>query len=311
MKYPVIALLILTSAVQDVLSFPISLSYPISPRPLRQLVAESEYIVIGHVLEVTQKAATKKNPYSQTIAKIAVREVLQGKIKEKIIEVPFAANIICPAPSVYIPHTDVLTFLDKQDNKYVTHALSYGTKNVDQKGLALYKQRIAEIQKILSINDIDTKFVETVEWLVKCAEQEATRWEGAYELSPESHFISFYSRSEHQPFKYLLTSEQKSRLKAALLNTITPSYADLGLIDLVYTESDRDVYNYMIGMLRKLSTEDLWIAHEYMRRLLLEKPASPELKKIIDTYEENQFKNDDNGEQLRTLVSDFIAAIEK
>ena len=57
----------------------LSLAYPIEPRPLRKLVMESEYIVVGHVLE-NRSAKQKDNSWDRVIAKIMVIEVLQGII---------------------------------------------------------------------------------------------------------------------------------------------------------------------------------------------------------------------------------------
>jgi hypothetical protein len=40
--------------------------------------------------------------------------------------------------------------------------------------------------------DEDQEFEKTVDWLVKCAENEYTQWEGTFELSPEVIFMSSY-----------------------------------------------------------------------------------------------------------------------
>ena len=46
---------IITASIILVLFFEPASSYPIDPRPLRKLIMESEYIVIGHVLEVKER----------------------------------------------------------------------------------------------------------------------------------------------------------------------------------------------------------------------------------------------------------------
>lgn len=300
---------IITASIILVLFCEPASSYPIDPRPLRKLIMESEYIVIGYVLEVEERKEKKDSFGPSSVARIAVREVLQGNIKGQIIEVPFHANFICPAPAVYVPKTDVLAFLDKRKGQYYTHALSYGAKTMSTDQLEIYKNRIVEMQKILTITDVDRKFVETIEWLVKCAEHVATRWEGVYELSPESDFMSYYSRSEHPPFKYLITPEQKQRLKTALLNTTELGYGDFGLVDLVYVGNEDEIYQYLLSGLKKLPDDRMWMAEDYMMRLLYRK-NSPELENLLNEYSDKRF-DDDKARELKSIVSSFIVEIEK
>src|SRR5688572_31974676 len=89
-------------------------SYPISPRPLRKLIIESEFIVAGHVKDVRSSEKKKEKEYwGGYIAEIVIMEVLQGQIKETSIEVAFNPNYICPQPARYKKDTDVLVFLKK------------------------------------------------------------------------------------------------------------------------------------------------------------------------------------------------------
>lgn len=286
----------------------LSLAYPIEPRPLRKLVMESEYIVVGHVLE-TRSAKQKDNSWDRVIAKIKVIEVLQGSITEEIIEVPYPAGLICPAPPHYQKGTSVLAFLTKADGKYRTHALSYGSKTLSLPEIAIYKSRIQEMQQIVKIADPDTKFMETIEWLVKCTEHEATRWEGTFELSPESDFMSYYSRSEHELFRYLLSEDQRQRLRTALLETNDPHYYDFGLVDLVYPFHEAEVRSFLLKGLKDLNDQQLWFADEFMTRLAYGK-QSEEMDTLIKRFSKKQFERDADKE-LKKLVSDFIVLAEK
>lgn len=286
-----------------------SWAYPIDPRPLRKLIMESEYIIVGHVLDVKQVRQKKNSFGPSAIAVISVREVLKGTIKETTIEVPFNGNFICPAPDRYYKEADVIAFLDKDDGKYSTHALSYGAKTLTLSDIEVYKDRILEMQKILAIADTDQKFLETIEWLVKCAEHPATRWEGTYELTPESDFMSYYAQSELPPFKYLLTTEQKERLKISLLTTSDHEYADMGLVDLVYAGNEIEIFQYLLQGLKNLSENQLWLADEYMQRLLY-RTSTPQLKELEKKFSNLQYKRD-SEEQLEDIVHEFIARIEE
>jgi hypothetical protein len=175
--------------------------------------------------------------------------------------------------------------------------------------IALFRDRIREMQRILTIADTDQQFLETTEWLVKCAEHEATRWDGVYELSPESDFMSYYARSEQPPFKYMLTHDQKQRLKYALLTTTVVGYSDFGLVDLVYLGNEEAVSRYLLDGLKKLPVEHLWYAGEYMKRLNYTL-NSQELDALIASFEEKQFASDKEAE-LKTIVQEFIALVDR
>jgi hypothetical protein len=81
-------------------------AYPIDPRPLRKLIMESEFIIIGHVLEIQTVKNKKERDYPDVIARIRISEVLQGNISESVIEVPYNPYYICPAPARYEAGTD-------------------------------------------------------------------------------------------------------------------------------------------------------------------------------------------------------------
>lgn len=286
-----------------------AMAYPISPRPLRQLIQESEYIVIGHVTGITEMKRKKNDFEGSTVAHIQVRQLLKGEKVDEMIEVVFNPYIICPQPARYKENTDVVIFLDKGENgRYYTHALAYGARKVTMIEADIYRMRIQEMQQILTITDKDQQFKETVEWLVKCAEHPETRWDGVYELSPESHFMSYYSDSQPAPFKYMLSAEQKERLKNALLTSPEATYTDFGLVDLVYPQNEEVIYQFLLARLKKLDDNQLWLADEYMTRLNREK-ESAELDAMIKSFDEKKYAND-NEATLKDIVNNFIAAVE-
>lgn len=286
-----------------------SAAYPIDPRPLRKLIAESEYIVIGHVIGIEKLMKADNALDANTVAKIRIEEVLQGTIRDPIVDVSYNPNYICPAPQHFEPNTDVVAFLNKRKGKWYVHALSYGVKTLSATGLAAYRSRIIEMKKILTISDSYTQFFETVEWLVKCVEQPETRWEGTYELSPQSDFMSYYARSEFKPFQSMLSADQRERLKTALFETAKAGYADFGLIDLVYRGNEKEVHDFVLNSLRQLPDNGLFMASEYMERILRRK-STPGMEALVERFESKRFETRDQGE-LKTIVQEFIALAEE
>jgi len=283
-------------------------AYPIDPRPLRKMIMESEFIIIGHVLEIQTVKNKKERDYPNVIARIRIAEVLQGNISESVIEVPYNPYYICPAPARYEAGTDVVVFLNKHKGTYSTHALSYGVKTLTAEGLEVYKARILEMQDIQTITDGYTKFFATVEWLVKCAENNATRWEGTFELSPESDFMSYYSRSELPPFQSMLSAEQRARLKKALFATSQPGYADMGLIDLVYRGNEEEVHKYLLTSLKNLTDEQMWFGNFYMERLLQMK-STPQMEALVECFSKKFYDRADEKE-LKNIIQEFVALAE-
>lgn len=200
-----------------------------------------------------------------------------------------------------------MVFLDKNKNGYSVHALSYGVKTLTEPQLEIYTDRVSEIKAILKINNEDEQFKQTVEWLVTCAENPVTRYEGVYELSPNSDFMSYYDRTQGQPFQYLLTADQKLKLKTALLTDTDSQYTNFGLVDLVYAGNEEEVFNYMLARLELVGESQLWFADGFMKRLVLYKP-SDQLNKIIEKFDEKLY-DDRDPKQLLSLIDNFVKKI--
>jgi hypothetical protein len=302
MKTFVVCLALIVSAFQ-------LQAYPISPRPLRQLVLESEFIIIGYVTGIKKNRSNDNTFDNDAFAVLKVNQILKGEVPDEVIEIAFSPNMICPAPPHYVAGTTVIVFLTKHKKVFHTTALSYGMRIVGWQDIEVYKNRIAEIQAIQKMEEGLDKFMQTVEWLVKCAENKSTRWDGSYELSPESDFMSYYSRTQFEPFSSMLSQEQKSRLKKALLEDNDEIHIDFGLVDIVYVGNEKEIHSLLLNALKKLTENQLYFADNYMDRLLL-LTNDPELIKLRDAFQEIQFERNKGNEQVK-LVNTFIARLEK
>lgn len=298
-------------------------AYPICQRPLRQLVIESQYIIVGYVIKIYDKENNIKEINGKTIirfgpkiAQIAVLENLQGQIKKDTIEIEFNTCMICPEPDRYLDKTYMISFIDKnKDGKFKTHALSYGAKTLKSNEIKIYKKRISEIQQILKIKDENTQFDKTVEWLLKCAENPVTRWEGVTELSSGSVFWNHHFCDEHFFFKGVtqenctnfLSSDQKNRYKKVLFTS--NELPEFNAVDLVYKDNELEVDEFQLDKLKKLKEEHYWLANEFMKRLKY-KNDSAEMTDLLKKFNELRFDKN-KSKELKEIIDKFISLVEK
>jgi hypothetical protein len=302
-KY-ILILLIALGPIGNAIAHP----YPITPRPLRLLVQESQFIISGYVVKVFENKKSKDH-WDGTIARIAVMERLQGNIKPDTIEVALSPNMICPDPAHYEENTRVMAFIDKdKKGRYYTHALSYGAKTLALDAIEIYKARVLEMQQIKKIKDDNERYTQTVEWLVKCAENPITRWEGTYELNPGSDFMSYYDKGKKHQFREGLTGAHKDRLKQALFATTDVEYHIFGLVDIVYTGNECAVDAFLLKGLRALK-EATWVAGEFMKRLA-HLSNTPAMEKLMLRYDKIRFEYDKEAE-VKKCVAEFIQLVEK
>jgi hypothetical protein len=288
-----------------------SLAYPISPRPLRKLILESEYIAIVHIVDLHEvKRKGEKDYFDNYYAELKVREVLQGELKVSTLNIGYSPYMICPEPPHFEKGVDALVFINKRSDKFYVHALSYGVKILKEDELTIYKQRIIEMQAILKLTDKDEQFVQTAEWLVTCAEHPPTRYEGVYELTPDSNFMSFYDEGEQPPFQFLLSNDQKRRLQTALFSTQRFTYEDLGLVDLIYASKPDEIYAFIYQHFCKLTEEDYWLASSFMKRMLHYK-TSAQLEALAEEFDNKLYGDTDARKELATIIQEFASTIVK
>jgi hypothetical protein len=304
-------LLLCAAIITDIL-----FAYPISPRPLRKLIIESELIVWAKVVDVGKEKENKKkeNFWEYDYAILQVNELLQGKIKETTLKVYFSSGMVCPAPGVFFKNEEVLAFLDKNKKAggYTVHALSYGVKHrLNATTYAMYKERIKEMQALLEMDDSREKDEQILEWLVKCAEDKVTRWEGVYELSPGSDFMSYYDREGPVRKDIYLNGEQRQRLFNAVLIIDTINYFDILLVDIVTGMNDAVLLDFLKKGLLKADTTYLWMSQFIMSRIVL-LTADKELENLLEKFEKLVFSyNEKEKIQAKQILAAFIEKMKK
>ena len=152
------------------------------PSPLRQLYAESELVVVARVGDAV---AASKDEHS-TLFRIAlhVSKTLKGDGKERTLPFHYQQwGDEAEWPAQFEKGQTLLLFLKRRDegDGYALTDYRYAAKKLSDEHLKVYVRRIEELAAIVARGKPDA--AEITEWLVRCAEEPATRWEGAYELA--------------------------------------------------------------------------------------------------------------------------------
>jgi hypothetical protein len=245
----------------------VAAAYPITPHPLRKLVQGADAIVVAKVAAV-EKIERKKDDWSSAVAVLAVEEILAANAaaKEAGVEVgrelriSYPATLVCPAPPEYVAGTTALVFLarDEKRGTLTTFALSYGAKEVsDPETRAAYVARVREMLEIEAEADPAAKRRRTVEWLVRCAEDPRTRWDGAYELARDGDFMSSYDPTPKPAFARELDPAQRERLVLAVVNaTDLDDQGALCLVDLATRLGEKRIVPRLRAELERLAAAE-------------------------------------------------------
>lgn len=223
--------------------------WPIEPVPLRKLVMNSEFIIIGYVRTFSDH---EQHNYFHNKAAIEIIEVLQGTLNSKEIILKLDPDFICPATATYYDSSYTLAFLNTdKSGEFYTNSLSYGSKTLSLAEIEIYKSRIIELQNILTIQDSVKQEEQIIKWLIKCAENPVTRWEGTYELAPQYAPLQTYlDKYIVVPPTFQLSDIQKSQIKHILYSIDTVMYHDLGLVDIFLLSDSVEIKKWLVDKIK-------------------------------------------------------------
>jgi len=238
-------------------------AYPIPPRPLRLLVQESEFIVTARVREAEAWRAHQAMTEEERLLGRFPLVVLE--VEQRVKGDPGVPEIeqklypwVCPAPARYVMGTRVLAFLDRSaedEGGFTTHAFSDGAKTLEDGALATYLERIREQLEIEQMPADELRLARQVEWLVRCTEHPATRWEGAYELAPSGDIMTLLTDAVTPDFARHLSAEQLERLRTALLDANAFDAGERCLEELLRDDRDPRLQAWLVQQLRTHHTE--------------------------------------------------------
>lgn len=199
-------LLLAAAALAFAVAVERSLACPIyvPPQPLRTLYKASERVVVARVgakevLNVQDELASVrialhvaenvKGTPAEVLhlyqAELVMSEAEEAE-KEKEEKEEEKEKVVSLSSGRGVPRLKrgerYLFFLDPREKGegYEVDDENYGIKELSDEALKVYLERLKELADITRREPEDK--VAVVEWLVRCAEHPATRWEGAYEL---------------------------------------------------------------------------------------------------------------------------------
>jgi hypothetical protein len=178
----VLLLILVTAAAALLLRQALACPIEIPPQTLRTLYKFSDRIIVARVGHTEYVRAEEH--YSLVRTALYVTRNVKGKDDEAVVFLYH--NLYGAAESeqhaAYKRDDQALFFLErrKEGDGYQVDDERYAVKKLSDAALEVYLARIEELERITRQEPLDKAAL--AEWLVRCAEEPATRWEGAYEL---------------------------------------------------------------------------------------------------------------------------------
>ena len=264
------------------------------PATLLNLYRDSELIAI--VTVGNSKIAKVEEDSKQLQTTLHISSVLKGDTQQRAV--PLYHWLSEQDQNELKPGDRLLVFLDQrrsEDDKpidgFEASDWSRAIKKLDDAELGTYRQRIEELNSILAVEQPNQH--ELVEWLVRCIEQPATRWDGAYELEQQMNILDSVdeesvedekgeqlhqsvaaeivreveaskskdaeeSSSENEApdnLYSLMTKEQKARVSHVLFSVDELTAKDWKLVTLVKAWDSKRLVPYLAAQLQKLAFE--------------------------------------------------------
>lgn len=292
-----------------------SVAYPIPPVPLRKLVLQAEIIVVASVEEVTPPAESE-GVFGSTAVRLAVSKYIKGD-GEETLHVVTNEHVICPTPARYRPNTQVLAFLKRLEatSNYETCSLSYGAKQLRPVALKRYAERITELQAVEQTTDSSERLRKELDWIVACAVDPITRWEGAYELCPTSADGEFWEAATAPDWTSMLRNDQREQLRDALLRSSKMDDGDSCLERLLAKDSDPRLQAWLVGILRQLvldSPGDRNSINDVLQRIAM-RDKRESVRALVDEYEKEAWghpRTDENRARCEAVLTKFLKQFE-
>ncbi|HZH33065.1 MAG TPA: hypothetical protein VEY11_20025 [Pyrinomonadaceae bacterium] len=163
---------------------PASSACPVTiTNPLRVRYMESALVAVVRVGDSV--AVERRGVVSVVDTALRITSLLKGEEKEKVVNLrhfkPELADWSLPIK--YEKDEVLLLFLKRAENgdEYMTIDGERAALKLSEEDLKVYVRRIEELAAIMRSAEPDDAAI--AEWLVRCAEEPATRWEGASELA--------------------------------------------------------------------------------------------------------------------------------
>lgn len=106
------------------------------------------------------------------------------------------------------PGDNVLLFLriDEESKHFELTDYRDGMKNLPSEDMDVYETRIKELGSIFAAEKPDPEMI--IDWLVRCAEEPATRWEGTYELQQSFNALEYKTQRDAERNEKIANDEK-------------------------------------------------------------------------------------------------------
>lgn len=282
--------------------------YPIPPQPLRWLYADADLVLIG-VAGKTREIKVDPDEWNNAVVDLAVRKILKGRMEGNSVSVRHHPNMICPQPDTYPEGKVVLAFLcrSKRHGDWVAPGLSYASKLLSEDGLAVYERRVLELGAMEGGRSLKVVDENVVEWLVKCMEYPATRWEGAYEFDTQRDFprIRLEEGVPGLPLK-LINNDQWKRLVDSFAGAKTCSGGELTMASKVLHQVPDPRIDHVLlrGVEASLGEEHPWQG-EAALKIVASRMGSDEALAFVRELDKTDFNN---VSARKDILRRFVAA---
>lgn len=263
--------------------------YPIAPVPLHELVARSDLVAV--VVPRPLEPGVGERGWTMERVELLIEEVLVGN-QFASVTTSYLQGMLCPGPPEYPEGERVLAFLDHdEESGWEAVGLHYGTKQLDPATLEIYRARIRELDELISARPKRWRDTPAfVEWLVRCAEEPATRWEGAYALEPSADTRwDFEFDPPPAGLRHRLGPTQRSRLLTVLLETRSIGNAELCLMQALADEPGTALDDFALERLSELVPKDPQLAAPILV-LLAERSGDAEARRIAREFDEQWWR---------------------
>lgn len=294
-------------------------------QPLRTLYLQSDRVVVATV----GKSVTAQEASSSRLTKtsLIVSQTIKGdghKPNIELVQASYEREV-----TTFKEGDVVLAFLQREEeagsvivkDAYRPIYGSTSVKKLNGSDLGTYVRRVSELKELMGRTNADPKDI--VEWLVQCAEDPVTRWEGTFELelsvwreesqkrasdtSPVPGEIASAGVTEALPtakpqsrilrdpeptLAALLTTDQKERLMNVLLKSKDIENGNFELIEIAKSWDEPRLLPFL--MIRLDQTHDAALPSiEHVMRIVADILDDETVSDLLD-----QYRNDASFEDL-------------
>jgi hypothetical protein len=333
-------LFLVTVNILSALNSQVSACPYVPPKSLLTLYKTSDLIVVARAS--SPMVVKKEEDYTQIKIPLQITDTLKGESESTI----FIFDDVWgkDRPSLLTQGKPILAFLKKSDKENNLYKGVDGRSSIDplsEEEIVIYKSRISELANVLNEEHLDK--AKLIDWIIRCIEEKATRWHGAYmlvnsfnafnikqeeesKLNQEPNLktitelaanikISWIERqnSEYSEERNLelfenLTDEDKGRVIKVFFESKEMDSGKQLLFDLIKQWDKQRLFPYLLSSIKLhyISEENMYSNYQLMQ-FISEALDNEELKDIVEKYNDIYYEKiqplDEEGKETEMKKS--------